>query len=233
MSYVSVEISGDGGDGGTRITGGEGALVPRAGLRVHGDPEGPGTTVHNGYVYGPVKVEIGELSNGDYGLAAYDPDSGGLVDLATLAFGLQADTVATAVTHTTGSFTDLSGSFGPEVTAIIGNTGRCLVTLSAQIDVRAKPNLGLSTGSGYMGFVLSGATSLSANFARSVYTSVSYDQFGSEVVPQLDVKTGASRVILLEGLNPGVHTFTTKYINFGDVTPGPTFSNRTIIVQPF
>lgn len=183
--------------------------------------------------FGQQMVEAGLLSNGDYGLAAVDPATGGLVDLATLAFGIRADTVSAAVTLTTQSFTDLPGSFGPQVTVTIGNSGRCLVTLSCQIASQANPNLGTSSGAGYASFDLTGATALSPNFARSVYTEIFYDQFGSEVVPTIQVKTGSSRVILLESLNPGVHTFTMKYINFGDASPGATFSNRLIIVQPF
>lgn len=182
---------------------------------------------------GQLMVEAGLLSNGDYGLAAVDPATGALVDLATLAFGIRADTVSTAVNLTTQSFTDLPGSFGPQVTVKIGNSGRCLVTLSCQIASQANPNLGTSSGAGYVSFDLTGATALSPNFARSVYAELFYDQFGTEVVPMIQLKTGTSRVILLEGLNPGVHTFTMKYINFGDASPGVTFSNRLIIVQPF
>lgn len=122
-------------------------------------------------------------------------------------------TVATAESTTSTLFTDLTTA-GPTLTGVlIGPSGRCLVHITAILTA-------LSTGDGgAMGYQISGATSaLPGDGARTL------NFFGP---PNGGI--GATRVVLHEGLNPGLHTFTAKYY-YGGGTGSARFSNRNLTV---
>lgn len=185
---------------------------------------------------GTKMVEAGLLSNGAYGLAAVDSASGELVDIATLAFGIRAASVTTAGTLSgSGSFRDITGNYGPEVTVTVGNSGRCLVTVSAEIEVDLLKNLGLETGAGYAGFqmvrVSTGAVVLSSNNTRAAGIELTYDTEGAVMtIPSLTIGSASTRVNLVTGLAPGDYVVTMKYFN---ISRPAVFRNRTLIVQPF
>lgn len=124
---------------------------------------------------------------------------------------LHSNHVETAQNRDTDTFGDLS-TVGPSVTVEV--TSRALVTLSARI----QPN---ANNTAYMGFQITGATSLAASVLRAVGAGAVSDS----------VTVAASRTVLVEGLNPGTHTFTAKYasINFANAF----WSNRVITVHPF
>ncbi|MFF0099797.1 hypothetical protein ACFYO8_10725 [Micromonospora sp. NPDC005257] len=185
---------------------------------------------------GAVKVLAGELVDGQYGLAAYNPQTGGLVDLATLAFGVQADVVTTTgVLSGSGSMRDIPGSYGPEVTVKVGNTGRCIVTVSAEIEVELREDLGNEAGAGQAGFVMTrlsdGSEAIPATTNRSAMAEFGYDN-GSHIgwTPAFNLRSSATRVNLIEGLESGEYKVTMKYYNLGN---DAKFANRTLIVQPF
>jgi hypothetical protein len=102
------------------------------------------------------------------------------------------------------------------VTVTIPASGKAIVTVTALIS-----NSSASRGSN-MGFTLSGATTLAANDAQSLYLQ---NGSGNAGRPTLQ----SSATFYLAGLNPGSTTFTAKY----SVTAGMgTFANRTIVVIP-
>jgi hypothetical protein len=117
-------------------------------------------------------------------------------------------TVATSQTTTSATFTDLS-TVGPAVTATIGVSGTALVCPY----VRASTS---TTGGAFMGFVVSGASTVAAASSFAVGTAATTAQ-----------RLGAT--FLVTGLTPGSNTFTAKYL----VTTGTgTFEDRALAVVP-
>lgn len=116
-------------------------------------------------------------------------------------------TVATSQTTTSTSYTDLATS-GPSVTVTTGTT--------AIVIVSAKMSNNNNYPDTFMGFAVSGASTVSASDANAaVHKSGNWG--------------GGSRTacIVLTGLTPGSNTFTAKYRVASDTG---TFSDRTITV---
>ena len=106
-----------------------------------------------------------------------------------------------------------------------------LVTLSAAMEYEALRGFGLNSAGASMSFEMSGANTLSAAHTRSVrgriqYRSAQVPTFDTDVLAILD----ASKVLLLEGLSPGLTTFTAKYAIYGAAGP-VSFAQRVITVQ--
>jgi len=121
----------------------------------------------------------------------------------------ESATVFDIESTTSGSYADLA-TVGPTVTTTVGRSGRCLVTVGAEIHGAAAAGAAIATGSGYMSFALSGANIQSAIDDRAVFGSIRYDATPNSTMA-LDLRVGASRVSLLTGLIPGETTFTAKY----------------------
>ncbi|MBM0259761.1 hypothetical protein [Micromonospora sp. 4G55] len=222
MSNVSVEISGDGGDGSVRITGGENALVPRAGMRVH-DPNGAGSVAHEGHVYGPTKVEIGELSDGDYGIAVVN-EAGKLVKLEDFIFGPQKAKKTTVGQTSSTSYTNLSDGVGPAISSVkIGELGRAIVTLTAYME----PPPG---GMALMGVEVK-RTDGSFAIAPDDFDSLSIG--GGDATQLIAVNGRSSVTVFIEGLFPGTYNFTAKYRVEVWNGQSAVFANRVITVQPY
>lgn len=128
---------------------------------------------------------------------------------------IYTNTIATNETTSSITFTDLA-TVGPTVDVTIGASGRALVILSVSMAV---PNKG-----GAMGFEISGASTLAASLIRSAALS------DSDTVSSI----GAffSRVLEVSGLNPGLNTFTAKYVQTSGATP-VGFQDRNITVFAF
>lgn len=139
-----------------------------------------------------------------------------------------SDQIDTRESTSSGAYVDLA-SVGPIVTVDIAPSGRCLVTVGALIEVTAAAGLGISTGSGFMGFTLAGANTLIAVPARSAVAEVRYDATPASTL-EIGISVGASRLVLLEGLNQGSTTFTAKYATAA--TTASFFSGRNITVIP-
>lgn len=118
--------------------------------------------------------------------------------------------VLTAESTTSIVFTDLATA-GPVVNATIGPSGRAVVIVSARM---------LANGCGaYMSFDISGATTQAASTSAMLsLESVTAQSNGS-----------VSRALLVEGLTPGVNTFTAKYQS--DSGPTVWFSLRNLTVM--
>lgn len=220
MSNVSVEISGDSGDGAVRIVGGENALVPRAGIRVH-DANQPMVS-HEEHVFGPTKVEMGELSDGTYGLALINP-AGKLVKLEDFIFGPQKAVKSTVGTTASASYTNLSDGVGPVASnVVIGPLGRAIVTLTAYME---SPNGGMAL----MGVEIKRSD---GSFAIAPDDFDSLSLGGGSTTTGTRVNGRASVEVFVEGLFPATYNFTAKYRT---ETPSGSalFANRVITVQPY
>lgn len=138
--------------------------------------------------------------------------------------------VAATETYSSSSFGDLATA-GPEVSTIVGASGRVLVTLSATMEYEAVRGFGLNSAGAMMSFEMSGANILAPFSTRAVrgrieYSSAQVPTFDTDLTGVLD----ASKVLLLDGLDPGLTTFTAKYAIYGAGAP-VSFANRVITVQ--
>jgi hypothetical protein len=122
--------------------------------------------------------------------------------------------VAASQTTTSTSYTDLATS-GPTVTVTVSSSGKALVTLTAYESITGADN------SCFMGFAVSGVTTVAASDTQSVQI---YSESGT-------VQSRGSASYLVTGLNPGINTFTAKYKSSAGITC--TFANRSIIVTPY
>lgn len=224
-----MTVKGEGGitlkDGGDlRIEGGGGVDISDGAVRVrNADGQivaemGRGSDARYGFqVYdreGRRTARIGELADGSSGIEVIDPVSGKLVELSTLAFGMKGDVISTAEARgDTGTYGDLATP-GPTVSNVtIGPSGRCVVFLSTGITVE-------NLRQGYASFNITGATFVPPDDSHSVFA--------------ISANISSGGAFLMEGLNPGVHSFQAKYKG---PTPGSNaqaiFYDRHLIVMPF
>jgi hypothetical protein len=109
---------------------------------------------------------------------------------------------------------NLPGSYGPEVTVNITESGCAIVTLTAELIV---PGNCL----GFMSFSITGASDLGPDESRALKL-VMYEHY-------LLGRIQTSGSFVVTGLNPGFNTFTAKYY----AAHAPCgFLHRTMIVQP-
>lgn len=167
-------------------------------------------------------VSVGRLPDGSYGLAAVN-SLGQLVKLDTICFGQKAayDTSADATSST--SYVGLGGPTVSDV--LIGDTGRCKVTIGCQMDYAT--GAGVNAGGG-MSFDVSGATTRSASNEWSLvdYINSNADPAGFQRIFR------ASYTHLFTDLTPGLHTFTAQYRSLV-TAKSVSFADRTLIVEPF
>lgn len=131
-------------------------------------------------------------------------------DLAFLV-GTTFASVATAQTTSSASMTDL-GTVGPAVTVTTGAKALVIVTMDSFN--------GTANVSNYMGYAVSGATTIAAALANAARSNT-----GAGVT----VEQTWSAVLPTAALTPGSNTFTAKYAVAGGTG---TFQNRTITVIP-
>ncbi|MFN3007390.1 hypothetical protein ACK12G_29335 [Mycolicibacterium wolinskyi] len=117
---------------------------------------------------------------------------------------ITSDTINVAEARSTTTYGDLLTP-GPSVTLNVPESGEVLIDLSA--------NVGDTGATGRMGFRVSGANTMAPSDDNSVF-SKGYT---------------TSRRFHLTGLNPGTTTFKVEY---RAVSATPSFTNRTIIVDP-
>lgn len=158
-------------------------------------------------------TRIGELSAGSEGIEIIN-DLGALVRLDTLAFGIQAASVATFQTTASTTFTNLA-TVGPSVTVTLGNSQRCIVITTATClsDINGANN--------FMGFEYTGpgGTNPADEFRALARFSGEFDGIA------------ASKAVLQSPISPaGSWTFTAKYKSGGGTVQ---FGNRHLIVIPY
>lgn len=126
----------------------------------------------------------------------------------------ESATVATNQTTTSSTFTDLATT-GPAVTLETG--AKVIVDVSCDCDAVGTAVIG------WMGFAVSGATTIAASANSSL---------------KLTVSSGAgwpvsgSRRIYLSTLTPGTNVFTAKYLDYVGGGTGAKFFDRSITVTP-
>jgi hypothetical protein len=178
---------------------------------------------------GTLVVQAGLLPDGTYGLAAVNP-AGALVALSTLAFGIQAATVPEIEMTESQTFTDLTTP-GPALPDVpIGTAGRCLVVLSSLFQEFA---IDIVRG-GHMSVEISGATDRAPSSLTGLRIGHTNDGVVSGSASSNNMLARMSAVDLVEGLNPGLHTFTAKYRSLGSGVDDPVwFGPRSLVVIPF
>lgn len=122
--------------------------------------------------------------------------------------------VNTAQSTTSTTWTDLA-TVGPTISNVrIGPSGRCLVFISATMNILSAPE------GGSMGYDITGATTLGpSDQGRDL---AHYGSTGASL--------SATRLVLQEGLNTGLHTFTAKYF-YGGGAGSISFSFRNLTVM--
>lgn len=172
---------------------------------------------------GNLVMLIGALGDGEYGIEAIKPD-GTSVQLSTLAFEEQSTFDESAGARSElATWGDLSGvAVGPVVPDVrIGTTRRARVTLSATMLVATGTDPGAA---GFMGCEVDGATHVDPIEKQAVGLILST---GAGTSSTLTV----SKTYRLTNLNPGLHTFTARYIQ--QVNLLGSFAHRELIVQPY
>ena len=214
------------GDGGIKVRGGgnveitDGALIVynangnkivelgecadgRHGLQVYKD-NGTRTT------------RVGELQSGSEGIETIS-DLGALVRIDTLAFGTKAASVVTKQGRI-GGWGDLA-TVGPLLNVDIGNSGRCIVIVSAGIEYNT-----LGGGNAAVGFDMAGTGGYfrGANVFESIWMALQADNSVSTL--------SVTKAIYVSGITPGNLTIAMKYWTGGQ---SHNFFDRHLIAIPF
>lgn len=118
------------------------------------------------------------------------------------------------------------GDPGPVVPDVsVSSTGTALVMISAQVYAHTGPTV--THYGGYMGVAVSGATTVDPGTSRSL-------SFALDLQPdEADLRSSGvmTRIVLLEGLNEGLHTFAAKYAKApGSLFDRGAFDDRVITV---
>jgi hypothetical protein len=126
------------------------------------------------------------------------------------------------------TFTDLDSPDpgGPVLTdVLVGPSGRVLVFLTAFI---ADGFTGTSQSGGDMGVAVTGATTV----AVSAVDTLGFTLYSSDAAQErIDGQLRATALQFIDGLNPGLHTFTAKYA--ARVADPCAFFNRNLTAIPF
>ena len=129
-------------------------------------------------------------------------------------FGIPVSVVvATSETTTSTTYADLA-TVGPAVTGTVSSSGKALVTLTAQLSNSNNNRLC------FMGFAVSGATTVAAADAQAILYTSSAGNANAQM----------SATYLVNGLVAGSNTFTAKYRASNNTC---TFLNRNMIVTPY
>jgi hypothetical protein len=178
---------------------------------------------HGVQVYTDAGVRVarmGELASGSEGIEVIS-DTGELVRVDTLAFGTRAASISAQESTSANAYVNLA-TVGPYTTVPVGNSGRCVVILSARIN---GPGTSLTNAS--VGFDMAGPSSYfrTANVFESQWIAFS-DSAGN-----LGVNISLSKVVLVSGLpSAGNYTVQMKYWTNGT---SHSFADRHIVAIPF
>lgn len=190
---------------------------------------------------GNPQIRAGELVSGGYGIEAID-ETGQLVSLSTLAFGMEAALETGSITLDTGGGSnpvrdpDGLGLFNVR----IGNSRRALVILSASISHSLNDEF---IHDGYMSVSIrdktTGAVTLVPSSSWDVGAAVGGNVTGVPEIPALPNSYKISAVGLLGGdaflapiffpTVPGLYDFEVYYTAAGSID----FSSRSIVIMPF
>jgi hypothetical protein len=172
-----------------------------------------------------IRIKIGKLDDGNYDVTAYSEDGLTTVNLAALAFGQRAKYETGNSTNTGGTSSTYkdpdTGPDGPTVTGVlVGSSGRCKVTISAQMQCTTIAGVG---GKLAMSFDVIGPTNISADNAMALVYF-----WGASTTALIVFR--ASYVHYLEALIPGTYSFKAKYFDQSTLTTN--FADRLILAEP-
>lgn len=180
-------------------------------------------------LFGETKILIGQIdpSGGfateNYDLVSRNPLTGALVSLSTLAHGLVVDDVFTIQNCTSSSYANLATA-GPTITTRIGNSGKCIVILSAFVSVDENAQVS------FMSFTVTnddtGVEVISAGDSRALELETSGAVVGKVSAGRFSV------VVPLEGLDAGTYTMQCKYKRLGG-SGTSQFGDRVILALPY
>ena len=163
---------------------------------------------------GNKRAQLGQLPDGDFGFATYSPaNNGSYVELNVPQASPSSGTISTAST----SFTTIAGS--PTLTVACGASGTMLITLSGTLGLPSIANATVqSFAKVYVDGVLTGP-----GLGTSLQTTTTPAVVGLQT-------TGAATA-LVTGLTQGSHTLSIEYQSvFGQLC---NFTAMQIICQPY
>ncbi|WP_431905575.1 hypothetical protein [Micromonospora carbonacea] len=186
---------------------------------------------------GQVKVVAGEIADGQYGLAARNPQTGALVDLAQLAFGMKGDEQSSAIQvvgRSDGNYDYVTDPTypGPTVSnVLIGPAKRAVVHLSGNIGYWSP---GTDSRVGKMSFRVIDETTGQETYPPMDSTALIYDSQGDAGGGTI-FQAGTS-ILVPSGAFPvanRTYTFEARYQVRAFSSGRMYFQNRAMIVQPF
>lgn len=176
---------------------------------------------------GVKQVEVGNLSDGTYGLAVVGP-SNELTKLSDVIYGPAAAQVLPQEFTSSTTFVNLA-TVGPTVTVNVGSSGRVLLFLTCTLSLESTDH---QVG-GMMGFQMSGANVQAPQNLLSLVlvSAISTPSSGDDTL----IADRRTVTYFLTGLNPGVTTFQAKYKNFNPNGTGTdvSFYDRQLVVFPY
>lgn len=174
-----------------------------------------------------IRVRVGK-NDGDFDVTVFDATGANGVRLSTLAFGIQAASVAAFESTSSSSYVDLA-TVGPTLSnVVVGPSGRLIVQLSAEIEIIASDTN--TAQDGRMSFAIAGPTGSAASDSRFISNALSIGAVGTFLT--LISHPHIAGTFLVLGLSPGTYTVTAKY-KTAVVGQTVSFSERAMIAQPF
>ncbi|ADU06420.1 hypothetical protein ML5_0878 [Micromonospora sp. L5] len=187
---------------------------------------------------GVVKVIAGEIADGQYGLAARDPDTGEVVDLAQLAFGMKADDQGSVITVNDTSVGGIPqwvaapDGQGPRVTDVrIGSSKKAAVFFGCQMIWGSAPNSN-NNRVAKMSFRIINQADGQVTFNASDTRSLTWDTDGDASF----FASNSSFALVPQYAFPvvnGLYTFEAMYQVSAFNSENMSFQNRSLLVNPF
>lgn len=143
--------------------------------------------------------------------------------MSTLALGVQTAFVSDFAARAAGGFGDLTASPGPSISNVfVKASGTLLVAMSAFVNIIGDLS---ADRQGRMAVQLTGATSVGPD------DNTGYLWFTTAVVDNDVLGIQASQIVIITGLNSGIHTITAKYETTGTLSQ-TSYGLRRITVLP-
>lgn len=125
---------------------------------------------------------------------------------------------------------DVTGAPGPTIADVDIVTGAAIVMISADVKFSTEDAANnLVASAGYLSYQISGATSVSPDTA-SRSASAWMHKYGVVNTQGINGNTTLTKILVQQGLNPGLHTFTMKYTRIDGATEAFSCDDRTMVV---
>lgn len=146
---------------------------------------------------------------------------------ALAALRTASQTITANENITSATYVEATTNPGPAVEVAVGASGRLLVFITGNVSGQHGTVTAGNTAlvDGRMAVALSGANVLAAGTTQSLGVGGNFVTSSGSIT--LGAQGSATRVVLFEGLNPGLTTVTAMYLNNGSGA-SVNFSNRNI-----